>query len=30
VFGKVDTDGLKVVYQIRQGDVVNSIRVEPA
>ena len=27
VFGKVDADGMKVVYQIKQGDVVNSIRV---
>ena len=30
VFGKVDADGMKVVYQIRQGDVVNSIRVTDA
>ena len=27
VFGKVDADGMKVVYEIKQGDVVNSIRV---
>jgi peptidyl-prolyl cis-trans isomerase B (cyclophilin B) len=27
VFGKVDADGMKIVYQIKQGDVVNSIRV---
>ena len=30
VFGKVDADGMKVVYQIKQGDVVNSIRVSDA
>jgi peptidyl-prolyl cis-trans isomerase B (cyclophilin B) len=30
VFGKVDADGMKVVYQIKQGDVVNSIRVTDA
>lgn len=30
VFGKVDATGMKVVYQIRQGDVVNSIRVSDA
>ena len=27
VFGKVEGDGMKVVYQVKQGDVVNSIRV---
>ena len=27
VFGKVDGPGMKVVYDIKQGDVVNSIRV---
>jgi len=27
IFGKIDKDGLKVVYEIKQGDVVNSIRV---
>ena len=30
VFGLVDAAGMKVVYQIRQGDVVNSIRVSDA
>ncbi len=30
VFGKVGTTGMAVVYQIRQGDVVNSIRVQDA
>jgi peptidyl-prolyl cis-trans isomerase B (cyclophilin B) len=30
VFGKVDEAGMKVVLQIRQGDVVNSIRVSGA
>lgn len=30
VFGKVDADGMKVVYQIKQGDVVTSIRVSDA
>ena len=27
VFGKIDKDALAVIYQIKQGDVVNSIRV---
>ncbi len=30
VFGKVETAGLDVVYQIKPGDVVNSIRVQDA
>lgn len=30
VFGKVDAAGMQVVYEIRQGDVVNSIRVSDA
>ena len=27
VFGKVDADGMKTVYSIKQGDVINSVRV---
>jgi peptidyl-prolyl cis-trans isomerase B (cyclophilin B) len=27
VFGKVDTAGMKTVYAIKQGDVINSVRV---